>query len=69
MGGFSLHLLGRILWWIPFTKLNSESLFYDPINFFEFVAYLIISGIIFGIMGMAITQFMVIFVFKQPEQI
>jgi hypothetical protein len=67
--GFHFTFWVGFLWWMPFGSLQSESLFYHPVNFFSFVASMTISGILFGIVGMAITQFMIIYVFKQPEQI
>jgi hypothetical protein len=41
----------------------------DPSTLFIILFSGIVSGIIVGIVGMAITQFMVLFVFKQPEQV
>jgi hypothetical protein len=40
----------------------------DPLTFIGYLAGWGVSGIIFGLMGMAITQFMLIHVFKLPEE-
>jgi hypothetical protein len=68
--GFLFTFCVGFLWWMPFaSSLISESSFYNPSNILEYFTYLTISGIIFGVIGMAMTQYMVLFVFKQPEQL
>jgi hypothetical protein len=67
--GFHFTFWAGFIWGMFFAGFDINSWFFNPITFFGFVSSFIIWGIIFGILGMAITQFMVIYVFKQPEQI
>jgi hypothetical protein len=66
--GFHFSFWAGFFWSIFWASPGSDSWFVHPLNFFSLFAGLVAGGVIAAIFGMAITQFMVIFVFKQPEQ-
>jgi len=66
--GFHFSFWAGFFWSIFWASPGSDSWFVHPLNFFSLLAGLVAGGVIAGIFGMAITQFMVILVFKQPEQ-
>jgi hypothetical protein len=66
--GFHFSFWAGFFWSIFWASPGSDSWFVHPFNFFSLLAGLVAGGVIAAIFGMAITQFMVIFVFRQPEQ-
>ncbi len=67
--GFYFTFGVGFIWGMAFSLgLGRYPLFYDPFTFFGTLSSGIVWGIIIGIVGMAITQFMVLFIFRQPEQ-
>lgn len=46
---------------------ESHSWFSDPLNFIGLLGGLISMGVISGLLGMAITQFMLLLIFKLPD--
>jgi hypothetical protein len=67
--GFHFTFWAGFFWGMFFSSRAMASWFIHPLEFLGFLFGFIASGVIFGIIGMAITQFMVLFVFKQPEQL
>jgi hypothetical protein len=67
--GFHFTFWAGFFWGMLFSSRSMDSWFIHPVDFFSFLFGFIGAGIIFGIVGMAITQFMVLFIFKHPEQI
>ena len=66
--GFHFGFWAGIFWGIFIASYAFTSWFADPIRFFGYLAGWIAWGIIFGLLGMAITQFMLILIFRLPEE-
>jgi hypothetical protein len=66
--GFHFSFWAGFFWSIFWASPRSDTWFVDPVNFFSLLGGVIAGGVIAALFGMAITQFMVMFVFKQPEQ-
>ncbi len=67
--GFHFTFWAGFFWGIFFASRSIDSMFIHPAKFFTLLSMFVLSGVIFGIVGMAITQFMVLFLFKQPEEL
>ena len=67
--GFHFTFWAGFFWGILFASRSINSMFTHPVEFFTLLSMFALSGVIFGIVGMAITQFMVLFLFKQPEEL
>ena len=65
--GFYFTFAVGFLWALSFQLFGKKTWFSDPIIFWGLLASDIVVGIMIGIVGMAITQFMILFFFKQPE--
>jgi len=67
-GGFHFTFWGGFFWGVYFSSPAIHSWFADPLRFIGYLLGWVTSGVIFGLIGMAITQFMLIRVFKLPER-
>lgn len=66
--GFHFTFWAGFFWGMLFASRSIDSWFLHPVDFLGFLLGFVASGIVFGIVGMALTQFMVLYVFQQPEQ-
>ena len=66
--GFHFTLWTGVLWWVFLAFSGSYSWFADPIRAIGLLVGLAFGGVIFGLLGMAITQFLLILVFKLPDR-
>jgi hypothetical protein len=66
--GFHFSFWAGLFWSIFWASPGSDTWFVHPVDFFSLLGGMVAAGVIAALFGMAITQFMVIFVFKQPEQ-
>lgn len=66
--GFHFTFWAGFFWSVFVASPGSDSWFVHPLNFFGLLAGCILGGIIFGILGMAITQFMLLLIFKLTDQ-
>ena len=66
--GFHFTFWAGVLWWVFLGFSGSYSWFGDPIRAIGLLVGLAFGGVIFGLLGMAITQFLLIFVFKLPDR-
>jgi hypothetical protein len=67
--GFRFTFWVSFLWGILFASRGLDFIVYQPLDLFGLLVAAAMIGALFGVVGMAITQFMVLFVFEQPEQI
>jgi len=67
--GFHFTFWTGILWSAPFSFSRGYcAWFADPAQLMGLLAGLVLGGVIFGVMGMAITQFMLSIVFKRKDE-
>lgn len=66
--GFHFGFWAGVFWGIFIASPGFNSLFADPVRFAGDLAGCFAWGIISGIVGMAITQFMLLLIFKLPEE-
>jgi hypothetical protein len=65
--GFYFTFWVGVLWWLFLAFSGGYSWFADPIRVIGLLVGLAFGGLIFGLLGMAITQFMLIRIFKLRE--
>ena len=65
--GFHFSFWAGFLWWVFLTFSGSFSWFAEPIRVIGLLVALAFGGVIFGLFGMAITQLMLLRIFKLPE--
>jgi hypothetical protein len=66
--GFFFTFLTGVLWWIFISFSGNFSWFADPIRLIGLLAGLFFGGLILGLGGMAITQFMIPIILKQRKE-
>ncbi len=67
--GFHFTFWVGLLWSVLFSfSRDDPTWFADPVQLIGLLAGLALGGVIFGVMGMAITQFMLLIVFKRKDE-
>jgi|MudIll2142460700_1097286.scaffolds.fasta_scaffold587720_1 protein-S-isoprenylcysteine O-methyltransferase Ste14 len=66
--GFHFTFLTGVLWWAFISFSANFSWFADPIRIIGLLAGLFFGGLIFGLLGMTITQFMITVILKKRKE-
>ncbi|MDX9820562.1 MAG: hypothetical protein RBT20_01385 [Syntrophales bacterium] len=65
--GFHFSFWTGVQWWFFLSLPESDFCFTDAARLISLLFGLALGGVIHGVMGMAITQFMLLFVFKRKD--
>jgi hypothetical protein len=66
--GFHFTFWAGFFWGAYFSSPAMHSWFSAPLRFIGYLVGWVVSGIVFGLLGMAITQFMLLIIFKLPDR-
>ena len=66
--GFHFTFWTGVQWWFFLSLPESDFCFSDAVRLISSLFELALGGVIFGVMGMAITQFMLLIVFKRKDE-
>ena len=66
--GFHFTFWTGVQWWFFLSLPESDFYFTDAVRLVSVLFGLVIGGVIHGAMGMAITQFMLLIVFKRKDE-